>query len=207
MSVTTIQQTFPESPLKLGDDSQYVLIAKEALNVISVNYPAIPVLVAVNTVFDENMEAAVKEFQNIFDLPVTGIIDMATWFQIGTVQATVLRLAELAGRGVLVGDTVEDITEVEEGVQVLPRVQMVQFFLNVLSAFYDSINAVDINGILGPETRNGIREFQKTMGLPTTGIIDEETWIAMYNSILGILRELPPVAVQLPSLLYTGTVY
>ena len=86
MSVTTIQQTFPESPLKLGDDSQYVLIAKEALNVISVNYPAIPVLVAVNTVFDENMEAAVKEFQNIFDLPVTGIIDMATWFQIGTVQ-------------------------------------------------------------------------------------------------------------------------
>ena len=207
MSVSTIQQEFPPSPLKNGDDNQFVFTAKEALNIISVNYPAIPVIVIVNTIFDENLEAAVKEFQNIFNLPVTGIIDTATWFEIGTIQASVLRLAELAAGGILLDDIVEDITEIEERIQVLPRVQMVQFFLNVLSAFYSSIPAVDIDGILGPQTRNAIIEFQKTMGLPTTGLIDEETWNAMYNSILGILRELPPSAVQLPSLLYPGFIY
>ena len=207
MSVTMIQETYPESPLRLGDDNQHVLIAKMALNTISVNYPAIPRISTVNTVFDKNMEAAVKEFQNIFNLPVTGIIDIATWFEIGTIYASVIRLAELSPRGVLVGDVIEDITETEGGVEVLPRVQMVQFFLNVLSAYYDSIPAVDIDGILGPETRNAIIEFQKTMGLPTTGLIDEETWTAMYNSVLGILRALPPAAIELPSLLYPNVLF
>ena len=207
MSVTMIQQTYPESPLKLGDNNQHVLIAKMALNAIAVNYPAIPRISPVNSLFDENMEAAVKEFQNIFNLPVTGIIDLATWVEIGSKYATIVRLAEISTRGVLVGDVVEDITEIEEGVQVVPRVQMVQFFLNVLSVYYDSIPAVDIDGILGPETRNAIIEFQKTMKLPLTGTIDEETWNTMYNSVLGILRALPPAAIQLPALIFPNIIY
>ena len=207
MSVTMIQQTYPLSPLRLGDDNQHVLIAKMALNAIAVNYTAIPRISPVNSLFDENLEAAVKEFQNIFNLPVTGIIDLATWFEIGSKYAMVARLAEISTRGVLVGDVVEDIVEVEEGVQVVPRVQMVQFFLNVLSVYYDSIPAVDIDGILGPETRNAIIEFQKTMKLPLTGTIDEETWNTMYNSVLGILRALPPAAIQLPALIFPNIIY
>ena len=207
MSVTMIQQTYPESPLKLGDNNQHVLIAKMALNAIAVNYPAIPRISPVNSLFDENMEAAVKEFQNIFNLPVTGIIDLATWVEIGSKYATIVRLAEISTRGVLVGDVVEDITEIEEGVQVVPRVQLVQYFLNVLSAYYDSIPAVDIDGILGPETRNAIIEFQKTMKLPLTGTIDEETWNTMYNSVLGILRALPPAAIQLPALVFPNVIF
>lgn len=207
MSVTMIQQTYPESPLKLGDNNQHVLIAKMALNAIAVNYPAIPRISPVNSLFDENMEAAVKEFQNIFNLPVTGIIDLATWVEIGSKYATIVRLAEISTRGVLVGDVVEDITEIEEGVQVVPRVQLVQYFLNVLSVYYDSIPAVDIDGILGPETRNAIIEFQKTMKLPLTGTIDEETWNTMYNSVLGILRALPPAAIQLPALVFPNVIF
>lgn len=202
-----IQQTYPESPLRLGDDNQHVLIAKMALNAIAVNYPAIPRISPVNSLFDENMEAAVKEFQNIFNLPVTGIIDLATWVEIGSKYATIVRLAEISTRGVLVGDVVEDITEIEEGVQVVPRVQLVQYFLNVLSVYYDSIPAVDIDGILGPETRNAIIEFQKTMKLPLTGTIDEETWNTMYNSVLGILRALPPAAIQLPALVFPNVIF
>ena len=202
MSVTMIQKTYPESPLNLGDDNQHVYIAKMALNTISVNYPAIPRISSNDSLFDENMEAAVKEFQNIFNLPVTGIIDMATWFQIGTIYASVIRLAEISTRGVLVGDVTEDITEVEEGIQVLPRDQMVQFFINILSAKYDSIPADDIDGILGLETRRAIIEFQKTMKIPVTGLLDEETWSTMYNSVLGILKALPPAAIELPSLIY-----
>ncbi|HHZ00465.1 MAG TPA: peptidoglycan-binding protein [Sedimentibacter sp.] len=207
MSLSAIQKTYPSSPLKLGDDNQHVLMAKTALNIISANYPAIPILSPVNSIFDENMEIAVKEFQRIFDLPETGIIDTATWFKMGDIHASVVRLAELSSRGVLVGDVVEDITEVNEGVQIIPRVQMVQFFLNVLSAYYDSIPAVDIDGIYGPQTRDGIIEFQKTMNLPPTGLIDEKTWTEMYQGVLGILRELPPAAIQLPSLIYPDVLY
>jgi len=76
-----------------------------------------------------------------------------------------------------------------------------------LSAYYDSIPAVDIDGILGPETRNAIIEFQKTMKLPLTGTIDEETWNTMYNSVLGILRALPPAAIQLPALVFPNVIF
>ena len=78
MNITAIQQTYPPSPLKLGDDNHYVFLAKTALNVISANYHAIPVLSPVDNLYDENMELAVKAFQRIFDLPETGIIDKAT---------------------------------------------------------------------------------------------------------------------------------
>lgn len=204
--VVNLQETYPGLPLRLGDTNQYVLIAKMSLNTISSNYPAIPKISSINPTFDESIETAVKEFQNIFNLPVTGIIDKATWYEIRKMYVSVKRLAELSSQGVLISEMSEDATSIEED-QVVPKVQLVQYFLNVLSAYYDSIPAVDIDGILGPNTRSAVIEFQKTFDLPITGLIDEKTWNAMYNSILGILRELPPTAIALPSLLFPNIIY
>lgn len=205
--VINFQETYPGSPLKLGDRNQYVLILKMALNAISSNFPAIPIISPIDDNFDQSMEAAVREFQNIFNLPVTGIIDKATWYEIRKLYVSVRRLAELTSQGVLISDIPTDIvSEIEEG-QVVPNVQLMQFFLNILSAYYESIPAVDIDGILGPNTRTAIIEFQKTMKLPTTGIIDHETWNTIYNSIVGILRELPPTAIALPALIYPNIIY
>ena len=91
--------------------------------------------------------------------------------------------------------------------EVVPRVQAVQYFLNVLSAYYNTIPSVDINGVLDSQTRTAIMEFQQVKNLPITGIIDEQTWNSMYNSVVGILDTLPPSAISLPSLLWPGVVY
>lgn len=203
MSVQIYEETYPGTILGLGDENNFVLAAKVALNDIATNYPAIPRITPVDSVFDETMEAAVREFQSIFNLPVTGYIDKATWYEIAIIHAAVLRLVKLSGIGVAIGEATEDIGEV----QVTPRVQLVQFFLNVLSVYYSSIPPVDIDGILGHLTRTSIMEFQKTFGLPVTGIIDNETWDSMYNSVLGIFRELPPNAIALPSLIYPNIVF
>lgn len=197
--VDNIEEIYPGYPLKLGDSSQAIFNTKNALNAISINYTAIPKILAVNSEFDEPMEAAVKQFQSIFNLPVTGIIDKATWYEIRKIYAAVLKLAITAAEGL----TLENV----ENLEVIPRVQFVQFFLNVLSAYYASIPAVDINGMLNSQTRKAIMEFQKTFGLPTTGLIDDETWITMYNSIQGILLTLPPSAIALPALLFSNEVY
>lgn len=202
-----IEETYPGTPLQLGDNNQYVLLIKMALNAISVNFPAIPKIYPVDSQFTEGMEEAVRAFQQVFNLPVTGVIDKATWYEIRKIYVSVRNLAELTSKGILVSEIPPDIvTEIEEG-EVIPRVQLVQYFLNVLSAYYSSIPAVDIDGILGPQTRTAIIEFQKTMGLENTGIIDEATWNSMYNNILGILRALPPSAVALPALLYPNIVF
>jgi len=205
--VVSLEETYPGFPLKIGDNNQYVLLIKIALNAISVNFPAIPKVYPVDSEFTSGMEDAVKEFQEAFNLPATGIIDKATWYEIRKIYVAVRNLAELTSQGTLVSEIPQDIvTEIEEGA-VVPRVQLVQYFLNVLSAFYSSIPAVDIDGILGPQTRTSIIEFQKTMGLPITGIIDNETWTTMYRNIIGILRALPSTAIALPALLYPNIVY
>lgn len=206
MSVRIYQEMYPGTILGLGDENEYVFAAKMALNDISTNYRAIPNIRPLNSVFDETMEAAVREFQSIFNFPVTGYIDRATWYEIGIVHDAVLKLAGLSGIGIAIGEAEEDIRDIEE-VEVVPRVQLVQFFLNVLSAYYSSIPPVDIDGILGPLTVRSLMEFQKTFDLPVTGFMDDETLKTIYNSVLGIFRELPPSAVALPSLIYPNTIY
>lgn len=205
--VPDIEETYPGTPLKRGDSSLSVLSAKNALNAISVNFTAIPKIYPVNTEFDESMEAAVREFQNIFNLSVTGIIDKATWYEIRKIFSLVRKLAQTTSEVSLPGEIPPETIEELENLEVIPRVQLVQYFLNVLSAYYDSIPAVDINGMLNTQTRNSIREFQKTFNLPMTGTIDNETWNIMYSNIQGILRVLPPSAIALPALLYPQIEY
>lgn len=207
MSIQRIQETYPGTVLSPGDDNSHVLNIKTALNAISINYTAIPRIASLDSKFDENTEAAVREFQHIFNLPVTGIIDKATWYEIIKIYTAVRNLAERSSSGVLVSDMPMEIVPVTDEGAVVPRVQLVQYFLNVLSAYYDSIPALDIDGILGYRTRAAIIEFQKTVGIPATGILDQETWETMYNRVLGILRELPPTAIALPALIYPNIVY
>jgi len=198
-------ETYPGAPLKLGDFSPYILLLQLSLNTISINYPAIPKITNPDGNFTAETEAAVEEFQKIFNLPTTGIIDKATWYSIRNIYTAVTDLAELTSTGILISE-IPKFTPTPTPSEVIPRIQVVQYFLNVLSAYYNTIPSVDINGILDSPTRTAIIEFQKTMGLPVTGEVDEQTWNRMYNSVVGILDTLPPSAIALPSLLYPGNV-
>ena len=201
--VGEIYETYPGTPLELGDSSPYVLLVQIALNTISENFPAIPKIQPVDGNFTESTQVAVEEFQSTFNLPVTGIIDKGTWYRIRSIYVSVTKLAELTSRSIPLSD-IPEYTPTPTPAEVVPRVQTVQYFLNVLSAYYASIPAVDINGILGPETRTAIIEFQKTKNLPQTGIVDERTWQTMFDSVAGILRTVPSSAIALPSLIYPG---
>jgi len=202
--VGNIETTYPGTPLKLGDSGINVYLAQLQLNNISTNYPAIPKIYPVDGVYSPLMESAVKTFQSTFNLPSTGIIDKGTWYKIKNVYVAVRKLAELISRGVLLSEIPSG--EIEAGI-VVPRVQIVQYYLNVLSTYYNTIPAVDITGVLDPLTRNSIIEFQKTMGLPTTGIIDDETWNLINKIMLGIFITLPPTYVSLPRIGYPNIVY
>ncbi|WP_326910077.1 peptidoglycan-binding protein [Sedimentibacter sp. MB31-C6] len=199
-------ETFPGTPLQLGDSNEYVLLIQLGLNTISTNYPAIPRIQQPDGNFNSATQQSVEEFQSIFNLPVTGIVDKGTWYSIRNIYTAVTNLAELTSRGIPISE-IPEYTPVPEPGEVVPRVQLVQYFINVLSAYYDTIPAVDINGILDATTRTAIMEFQKTIGLPVNGNIDEQTWNAMYNSVSGILDTLPPSAIALPNLIYPGIVY
>lgn len=192
--------------LQLGDINEHVLTLKNELNVISVNYPDIPRLYPPNQEFDESTETAVKSFQQIFQLPVTGVVDKATWFEIKRIHDAVRRLTSSSSELLIPIEIYQENIPApgEEG--VFPTIQLAQYFLNVLSVFYDAIPAVDINGMLDRETQYSIRQFQRVMNLPPTGLLDDVTWNLMYSYILGILETLPVSAISLPALLYPGVV-
>lgn len=59
-----------------------------------VPYPKIQKL-RTDGVYGEQTKEAVHTFQEIFHLPVTGIVDFATWYQISNIYVAVTKLSEL----------------------------------------------------------------------------------------------------------------
>jgi peptidoglycan hydrolase-like protein with peptidoglycan-binding domain len=187
--------TFP-GDLKFGDTGPYVQIAQIMLNRVGLNYPAIP-KIAADAYFGPVTESAVIKFQVIFNLPETGVIDKGTWYEIRRIFNGVNKLAELASTGFYIGSIPEEAT-----LQPNTYIQILQFFLNIVSAYYPTVPAVDINGIFNDQTRAAIIEFEKTMNLPQTGLIDEETYNALNSTVLSILNTSPPSSIYLPRIIF-----
>jgi peptidoglycan hydrolase-like protein with peptidoglycan-binding domain len=66
---------------------------QQQLNRIAQNYPAIP-KIAEDGIFGSKTENAVKVFQQVFNLPATGIVDFPTWFKISGIYVGVSRISE-----------------------------------------------------------------------------------------------------------------
>ncbi|MBQ8729803.1 MAG: peptidoglycan-binding protein, partial [Lachnospiraceae bacterium] len=80
--------------LTIGSSGIKVRQMQEQLNLIGEDYRAIPQLIA-DGIFGESTQAAVRKFQEIFDLPVTGIVDFPTWYKISDMYVRLSRIAEL----------------------------------------------------------------------------------------------------------------
>ena len=52
------------------------------------------VITGMGTVNPLGTQRAVRNFQKIFDLPQTGIIDFATWYKISQIYVGITRIAE-----------------------------------------------------------------------------------------------------------------
>lgn len=93
--VSGIPSSFPGYNLQQGSTGAPVRTIQQQLNAISKNYPAIPTL-RVDGVYGPNTADAVRTFQEVFNMPVTGIVDYPTWYRISDIYVAVTRIAELA---------------------------------------------------------------------------------------------------------------
>ena len=93
-NVVGVPSSFPGENLTIGSQGNAVRTIQEQLNSISNRYTAINKL-AVDGVYGENTAEAVREFQNIFNMPQSGIVDFPTWYEISRVYVSIERLAEL----------------------------------------------------------------------------------------------------------------
>ena len=92
--ISGIPSSWPGYNLTLGSTGDKVRQMQEQLNRIAQAYPALPTI-SVDGIFGRNTANAVREFQSIFGLPATGIVDYPTWYKISEVYVGVSRIAEL----------------------------------------------------------------------------------------------------------------
>ncbi len=84
--------SFPGKNLSEGSCGEDVQKIQNELNVISGSYPAIPKVIPANGKFGVETKNAVRKFQEIFNLPVTGIIDFVTWYKISYIYVAVSKM-------------------------------------------------------------------------------------------------------------------
>lgn len=92
--VSGVPVSYPGEPLSVGSSGEDVRTIQNQLNTISRTYSAIPTL-RVDGVYGESTAEAVEVFQGIFNLPQTGIVDLATWYQISQLYVAIAKLAQL----------------------------------------------------------------------------------------------------------------
>ena len=94
-----ITSSYPGTPLRRGTTGPGVVTIQTELNRISQNYPAIPKIPVVDGIFGSRTEAAVRKFQEVFNLSPDGIVGPATWYALVRIYVAVTRLAELRSQG------------------------------------------------------------------------------------------------------------
>ncbi len=133
-------------------------------------------------VYGSRTREAVRQFQTIESLPVTGIVDALTW--------RVLQTAADIQRGERAPATPiypwnrplpNDTTMAGERTDLI---YLAQLMLRE-SIAYDF--ELPLTGVLDQATQRALADFQRINGLPSTGILDRATWNALadaYNKYL-----------------------
>ena len=92
--ISGIPSSWPGYTLEEGSSGEKVRQMQEQLNVIAGAYPALPKINA-DGIYGPATAEAVRKFQSVFGLPVTGKVDYSTWYKISEIYVGVSRIAEL----------------------------------------------------------------------------------------------------------------
>lgn len=94
-AVSGIPASWPGYNIGIGSSGQNVYQIQKQLARIAKAYPAIPSIVP-DGIYGSKTKAAVEKFQAVFGLPVSGVVDYNTWYEISNIYVAVTRIAELA---------------------------------------------------------------------------------------------------------------
>lgn len=182
---------FPGYDVGLGDAGNPVELIQRDLRRISKNYPAIPYISTNLGIYDQETENAVSKFQEIFNLPITGIVDKATWYKIKYIYTSVKKLSDLYSEGL----TEEEITflyddELSYGDTGI-EVEYVHYYLDAIAFLDEDIPRLKTNSVYSDNTITMVRAFQKKYGLPVTGVFTYTDWNVLRKAYDKILDAFP----------------
>lgn len=126
-------------------------------------------LPVVDGIYGEGTADEVRKFQSLHGLPVTGVVDFATWTALRDEADKVCACCGLPG-----SLYVHCPGTMQGGFWYI-----VQAMLNSLSPHFGNLPAVAYTGECDQSTRDMVCCIQRAAGLPGSGDIDRPTWNAM----------------------------
>ena len=182
---------YPGYPVTYGVAGNPVLLIQRDLRRIKKNYPAIPDITNTVGIFDRETEDSVKKFQEIFNLPVTGIVDKATWYKIKYIYTSVKKLSDLYSEGLNENEVTflytDEVKYGDTGIEV----EYIHYYINALSFLDSDIPNLPLNSIYNNNTITMVKAFQEKYKLPVTGIFTYADWIVLKNAYDKILKSFP----------------
>ena len=181
------KEGYPGYEVGLGSVGNPVLAIQRDLRRIRKNYPAIPDITNTLGIYDEETASAVKKFQEIFNLPITGVVNKSTWYKIKYVYNSVKKLADIYSEGLSKDEITFLYTDELEYGDTGIEVEYVHYFLDALAFLDKDIPRLPTNSIYTNNTVSMVKAFQSKYGLPVTGkftYTDFQLLKSVYNKIL-----------------------
>lgn len=183
VSISEAQVPFP-TQLREGSQGIGVRTIQYYLNILAYFNGALLPL-PLDGIYGPETTAAVKQFQRYYGLPVTGVMNTATWNVLNRVYS----------------ETVEFLPEGYSGefAKLYPgyflsegmsgeNVRDLQTYLSLIGRNYDSIPEIPVTGYYGSQTREAVTAFQNAFGIPPNGAVGPVTWNTIaqqYNFLIS----------------------
>ena len=140
--------------------------------------------VPIDGLYDTDTRAAVEAFQRTRSLPVTSNVDKQTWDAIYDEYLAIKRAnTREQMQSVFPSHSPSYVASIGEKSSF---VAIIQLMLRELSADFDEIESLKIDGIYGERTADAIRAFQRASLLEVTGEVDLETYNRLSRAFIGI---------------------
>ena len=120
-----------------------------------------------------------------------GIVGSATWYRVNTLFNAVKKLNDLSSEGLRLEEISSQFPFTLSVGDSGSAVRVLQYYLNYVSQFINTVPSVVIDGSFGPSTAAAVEAFQRTYGLSPDGIVGEATWNELYNAYLGFVESIP----------------
>ena len=185
-------RTYPGFPVEVGTAGDFVRMLNMQLNRIGQNYPAIPVVLNDSPYFTIETENAIKKFQEIFGLDVTGIVDKSTWYKIKYIYNAVKKISDLYSEGISIDEATLLFNRVLQLGDEGQYIRTLNYLVNVISYFDPSITYLNLSGSkFTKDTETVIKAIQNKYGLTSNGIVNAETWKVIREVYRQTIRNVP----------------
>ncbi|MCI8387346.1 MAG: peptidoglycan-binding protein [Clostridiales bacterium] len=136
-------------------------------------------MVSPDGVYGDRTVEAVKKFQQLYGLPITGEIDYDTWKMLYSVYLNSLVISDRPNPVYLFPESCSYVTHLGERSDI---VALIQFMLKALACEHRELSGTSPTGVYDEQTIEDVSHFQKIYNISESGMVDRNTWNYLANA-------------------------